>query len=802
MKAWLSELKRRGVFRAAAIYVAGAWVVVEAADTLTPHLGLPAWTVRAVVGLAIAGLPFALLVAWFYDLTRSGFARAPPADRSPDEAVPSPDAGGRYWAVAVIVAVLLATGAWLALRPNLLGPDLSLDDGVVAVLPFRVSAEPSLEYLGEGIIDLFSASIENAAEVRVVAPAPGPDPGVAGRAAGEEPGVAEAALARARRVGAAEVLTGAVVGRPASLTIRAELRDVSSGRLRATGAETGPVDSVARLTDRLTRRLLALRAGEGEERASLLVDVSIPALRAYLRARAAARRHDDRAAIEHYATALSRDTAFVLAALGLTWHREWVPPVPPELLARAERVAWRGRDRLAASDRRLLTALLGPRYPDPSSGAELIDAARVALDASPERSELWHLYGDRLFHEGAVTGIPNADAEASRAFDRTAAIDTALVAGWVHRVALDWRAGDTLGVGALARRVIAVDSSSQDADRARWWLAWATGDSATLERLRESARSGERPMPVGLALEIQSWIFREVDLAEAAWAAAIEEAATTAPDRGAVLLAWERMVARNRGRHRRAEAALAELARRSRPEWEVEEPIGERFRPLQWIPLMDAFFWEVNPARVADAERAVRPVALGTAEAAPFDRIASRCWGELWRLRNGDTRDTEAILRRLRRDRYSLPADRAYADFCALVIEARSAAIRGRPESLALVNELDSVASTAPPYVDEFLLYAGSYTAARIYEARGDLRRAYDAALRRRPWYGGLFPGFLSLYLKESGRLAALNGDREEAIRAYTAYLRLREDADPRLQTEIERVRSELERLKSGAEAR
>ena len=54
------------------------------------------------------------------------------------------------------------------------------------------------------------------------------------------------------------------------------------------------------------------------------------------------------------------------------------------------------------------------------------------------------------------------------------------------------------------------------------------------------------------------------------------------------------------------------------------------------------------------------------------------------------------------------------------------------------------------------------------------------------------FPQYVT-YIREEGRLAALAGDREGAIRAYRHYLALRSEAEPALQPEVRRVREELE---------
>ncbi|NJD19433.1 MAG: hypothetical protein FIA95_09165, partial [Gemmatimonadetes bacterium] len=70
-----AELKRRHVWRVAAVYVVVALAVIAAASDILPRLLLPDWTVTLVIVLAILGLPLALVLAWGYDITRDGIVR-------------------------------------------------------------------------------------------------------------------------------------------------------------------------------------------------------------------------------------------------------------------------------------------------------------------------------------------------------------------------------------------------------------------------------------------------------------------------------------------------------------------------------------------------------------------------------------------------------------------------------------------------------------------------------------------------------------------------------------------------------
>lgn len=66
------ELKRRRVIRAAFIYIAVAWAILEASDTIFPLLGLPDWTLRFVLILLIIVFILVIVLTWIYDITPEG----------------------------------------------------------------------------------------------------------------------------------------------------------------------------------------------------------------------------------------------------------------------------------------------------------------------------------------------------------------------------------------------------------------------------------------------------------------------------------------------------------------------------------------------------------------------------------------------------------------------------------------------------------------------------------------------------------------------------------------------------------
>jgi TolB-like protein len=81
IKAFLTELKRRKVYRVVVLYSAVAYAVVGLADITLPVLGAPEGSLDLVLALAVAGLPVALLLGWTYDLTRGRLRRDPEDER-------------------------------------------------------------------------------------------------------------------------------------------------------------------------------------------------------------------------------------------------------------------------------------------------------------------------------------------------------------------------------------------------------------------------------------------------------------------------------------------------------------------------------------------------------------------------------------------------------------------------------------------------------------------------------------------------------------------------------------------------
>jgi serine/threonine protein kinase len=102
---FVAELKRRHVYKVGAGYGAFILVVLAVVDGALPALpfDLPEWTDTALVTGVLAGLPVALILGWFFDLTGGGVQRT----RSAAGGTPR---GARWVQAAALAATLLVTG--------------------------------------------------------------------------------------------------------------------------------------------------------------------------------------------------------------------------------------------------------------------------------------------------------------------------------------------------------------------------------------------------------------------------------------------------------------------------------------------------------------------------------------------------------------------------------------------------------------------------------------------------------------------------------------------------------------------
>jgi TolB-like protein len=105
-KTFFAELKRRRVYSVAIAYVVAGWALAQGIAQVLPVFDISNWVVRLICLLIAFGFPVALVLAWFFDLTRYGIVRTPDLARGTAEIVQSAPDSRRADSTEKSIAVL------------------------------------------------------------------------------------------------------------------------------------------------------------------------------------------------------------------------------------------------------------------------------------------------------------------------------------------------------------------------------------------------------------------------------------------------------------------------------------------------------------------------------------------------------------------------------------------------------------------------------------------------------------------------------------------------------------------------
>jgi adenylate cyclase len=132
----LAEIRRRRVFRVAAVYLLVGWILVQIADATFQPLGFPPWAPRLLIVLLALGFVLACALAWIYDVQPGGIERTPPR-------------------VADVPVAALPEAATPARRASDAGPAAQQPpDASVAILPFNdLSEARDQDYFCDGLAE-------------------------------------------------------------------------------------------------------------------------------------------------------------------------------------------------------------------------------------------------------------------------------------------------------------------------------------------------------------------------------------------------------------------------------------------------------------------------------------------------------------------------------------------------------------------------------------------------------------------------------------------------------------------------
>src|SRR5262249_37014142 len=179
---FLSELKRRNVYKVAAAYIVVSWLLIQAASILFPTFDAPAWAMKVLVALLVLCFPVALVLSWAFEITPEGIKLESEID--PKKSITRKTGRkivGLTIAVAIVAAGLLVfqmvgRDRWARLsenaeggRPPAAAGSLPIPAKSIAVLPFdNLSRDPDNAYFCEGVQDEILTRLAKVADLKVI----------------------------------------------------------------------------------------------------------------------------------------------------------------------------------------------------------------------------------------------------------------------------------------------------------------------------------------------------------------------------------------------------------------------------------------------------------------------------------------------------------------------------------------------------------------------------------------------------------------------------------------------------------
>ena len=175
---FVSELRRRNVYKVAVAYAVVSWLLIQIATQVFPFFDIPSWAVRLVVLLLILGFPVALILSWAFEITPEGIKRE--SEIESDKSI-THHTGRKIVALTIILGVAAAgllsfqllrpksPSAAAALPSTASNAAIDIPSKSIAVLPFdNLSDDKSNAYFAEGIQDEILTRLSKIAALKVI----------------------------------------------------------------------------------------------------------------------------------------------------------------------------------------------------------------------------------------------------------------------------------------------------------------------------------------------------------------------------------------------------------------------------------------------------------------------------------------------------------------------------------------------------------------------------------------------------------------------------------------------------------
>ena len=169
MRGFFRELKERRVYRVALAYVVVASGLVQIGGTILPIFHAAEWVQQLFVVLIAVGFPFALVLAWAFDITSEGIQRTASVSGL------HVTSRRQVWVLALVgtaLAALALSGYWFW-HPWRTTPvrltHSAISEKSIAVLPFQnLSTEKENAFFTDGVQDQILTDLAKVADLKVI----------------------------------------------------------------------------------------------------------------------------------------------------------------------------------------------------------------------------------------------------------------------------------------------------------------------------------------------------------------------------------------------------------------------------------------------------------------------------------------------------------------------------------------------------------------------------------------------------------------------------------------------------------
>ena len=166
LKKYISELKRRHVFKSAIAYLVIAWLIAQIASVVLPTFNAPPYFMKGLLFLLTLGFPVNLIFSWIYDITPEGITKTKDLEAKAGNSTQKNKKLNRVIIASLSVAVIvLVYNQFNPKNESIVTEEVAVNDtstsnNLIAVLPFlNIRSNPETDYLGFAMADQIIGSL-------------------------------------------------------------------------------------------------------------------------------------------------------------------------------------------------------------------------------------------------------------------------------------------------------------------------------------------------------------------------------------------------------------------------------------------------------------------------------------------------------------------------------------------------------------------------------------------------------------------------------------------------------------------